>query len=202
MSGGLNIMNRLAVAAALSLALGANAAPAEDVASTPTVRLQGTIEQAGAAGVVIHAKDGSSPKLAIGPKTVIFATRPAKLEDIKAGDFIASAAVRGADGKLRSSELRIFPEALRGLGEGQRPMNAPNQTMTNASVYEVAAGPEGRVIRVKFEGGESELIVGPDVPISALIVTGPDSLKVGEKVFVMASKSADGSLTALRIFAN
>jgi hypothetical protein len=193
------MMNRLAMAAALGLVLGANAASAEDVAS---IRLQGTIEQAGAAAVVIHANDGSSPKLAIGPKTIIVATRPAKLEDIKAGDFIASAAVRGDNGKLRSSELRIFPEALRGLGEGQRPMSAPNQTMTNASVYEVAASPGGRVVKVKFEGGESELIVGPGVPISMLVVTGPDSLKVGEKVFVLASKASDGALTALRIFAN
>lgn len=188
--------------AVLSLPVGARTVSAQEAANVPTMRLQGTIEQAGAAVVVIHANDGSSPKLPIGPKTIIVATRPAKLEDIKAGDFIASAAVRGADGKLRSSELRIFPDALRGLGEGQRPMSAPNQTMTNASVYEVAAGPEGRVIKVKFEGGTSELIVGPEVPISTLVITGPDSLKVGEQVFVLASKASDGALTALRIFAN
>jgi hypothetical protein len=191
-----------APAVVLGLSIGQPAALAQEAVNAPTTRLQGTIEQASAAAVVIHAKDGSSPELAIGPKTIIVETRPARLEDVKAGDFIASAAMRGADGKLHSSELRIFPEALRGLGEGQRPMSAPNQTMTNASVYEVAAGPEGRVIKVKFEGGESELIVGPEVPISALVVTGPDSLKVGEKVFVLASKASDGALTALRIFAN
>src|SRR5689334_7035929 len=110
-----------ALAIVLGLSIGQPAAFAQEAINAPTTRLQGTIEQASDAAVVIHAKDGSSPELAIGPKTIIVETRTARLEDVKAGDFIASAAMRGADGKLHSSELRIFPEALRGLGEGQRP---------------------------------------------------------------------------------
>src|SRR5436190_22838785 len=166
-------LSKLALATILSLSIGAGAASAEDAAKPQTIFVQGTIERADAAAVVVHANDGSSPKLAIGPSTLIVATRPAKLDDIKADYFIASASTLGADGKLRSTELRIFPEALRGLGEGQRPMKAANQQMTNASVYEVAAGAEGRVIKVKYNGRASELIVGPEVPISALVVAGP-----------------------------
>jgi hypothetical protein len=66
--------------------------------------------------------------------------------------------------------LRIFPEALRGLGECQRPMSESNKTMTNASVTELVTAVQGRVLKVKYKDGTSELIVGPGVPVTALVV--------------------------------
>ena len=71
----------------------------------------------------------------LAPNVLVVQNKTATLADVNPNDFVASAAVRGVDGKLHSTELRIFPEAMRGMGEGQRPMNdARNQTMTNATV--------------------------------------------------------------------
>jgi hypothetical protein len=164
-----------------ALALPVLPALAEDAAKPATVRIQGTVEKSDARVLVIHAQDGSSPAFALSPATLIIANAPSSLAAIKAGDFVASAAVMEADGKLHSTELRIFPEALRGLGEGQRPMSAPKTMMTNASVSEVVAAPEGRVLKVKYKDGASELIVGPDVPITALVVSDTTALKPGMK---------------------
>ena len=126
------------------IALWALPALGEDAAKLETVRIQGTIEKSDVHTVIVHTKDGSSPAVAITAKTLIVRSEPASLEQVKVGDFVASAAVKGEDGKLHSTDLRIFPEALRGLGEGQRPMSEPDKTMTNASVAEVVTAVQGR----------------------------------------------------------
>jgi len=166
------------------------------------VRIQGTVEKSDAQMLVVKAKDGSQASFTLSSGTMIIASEPSSLSAIKAGDFIASAAVKQADGKLHSTELRILPEALRGLGEGQRPMDKPNTMMTNAAVSEVVAAPEGRTLRVKYKDGTSELGVGPEVSITALVVADAKALKPGRKVTVLAAKAAGGAMTAKRIFAN
>ena len=171
-------------------------------AQQATVRIQGTVEKSDAQMLVVKAKDGSQASFTLSSGTMIIASEPSSLSAIKAGDFIASAAVKQADGKLHSTELRILPEALRGLGEGQRPMDKPNTMMTNAAVSEVVAAPEGRTLRVKYKDGTSELVVGPEVSITALVVADAKALKPGRKVTVLAAKAAGGAMTAKRIFAN
>jgi len=165
------------------------------------MRMQGTIEKLDSASLLLRRNDGTTSSLSLGSQTAIFTSQPSSLSAIKPGDFIASAAVRGADGKLRSKELRIFPEALRGIGEGQRPMDAPQTLMTNAAVSEVVAAPEGDVVKVKYKDGTADLVVGPQVPIKAVVASEAKSLKPGEKVFVLATKGQDGTLTAKRIIA-
>lgn len=171
------------------------------LAQQAEVRIRGTIEKLDGQHVFLHASDGTETSIALDAKTAIFINQRSSLSAIKAGDYVASAAVKGADGKLRSKELRIFPEALRGVGDGQRPMNAPDTLMTNAAVSEVVAAPEGQVVKVKYKNGTADLIVGPEVPIIKVVPSEPSALKPGAKVFVNATKSPDGTITATRILA-
>ena len=63
---------------------------------------------------------------------------------------------------------------MRGLGEGQRPMNdTQNQTMTNATVSGAAIVNGSNIITVKFQGGDSELILDPGVPVTAILPADP-----------------------------
>jgi hypothetical protein len=182
---------------------------AQQPAGGPPTLTRGTVEKIDKQNVTLKGADGTASTFAIAPK-VVFATRKASsLAGIKPGDFVASAAVRGADGKLHSTELRIFPEALRGAGEGQRPMNEPNTMMTNATVSavdvpasKVEVAPTGRVLKVKFQGGDSELVVGPEVKIVALTVADIAELKPGTNVTVASGKAADGSAVANVILVN
>jgi hypothetical protein len=164
-------------------------------------RLRGVVVSFDADSLVVKTDDGNETGVTLTPETLITANRPTDLGAVKPGDFVASAAVRGTDGKLHSTELRIFPEALRGTGEGQRPMSDPGKTMTNAEVAEVTGPVEGRVVKVKFKGGSDQLVVGPDVPVIEVVVSGPESLVPGLKVFVLATKIANGALIARRILA-
>jgi hypothetical protein len=163
------------------------------------VRMQGTVERLNTKSLVLQRNNGTTSSLSLDSETAVFTNQPSSLSAIKPGDYVASAAVKGTDGKLRSKELRIFPEALRGIGEGQRPMKKPDTLMTNASVAEVVSAPEGQVVKVKYKDGTAELIVGPEVPITAVVVSEVSVLKSGTRVFILASKGADGALKARRI---
>lgn len=185
-----------------ALAIGFAGLPALPASSQQAdMRMQGTVEKIDSQSLLLRGKDGATSSVSLDSKTAVFTNQPSSLSAIKAGDYVASAAVKGADGKLRSKELRIFPEALRGIGEGQRAMDAPDTLMTNASVSEVAAAPEGDVVKVKYKDGTAELIVGPQVPVTAVVATDASALKTGTRVFVTATKAADGALTATRILA-
>jgi len=110
--------------------------------------------------------------------------------------------VKGTDGKIHAIEVRIFPEAARGTGEGQYPWDLmPDNIMTNATVGKVDQAPRGPVLHVTFKGTESEYTVGPEVPVLA---NGPGDislLKPGVAVFVIALKHEDGKLTSARLYA-
>lgn len=102
--------------------------------------------------------------------------------------------MRGTDGKLHSTELRIFPEAMRGVGEGQRPMNdARSQTMTNATVTGAAVAGGSNNLKVRFPGGESELIVDPGIPVVRIEPADRSHLTVGAKVRVQGMRTAEGA---------
>ena len=99
-------------------------------------------------------------------------------------------------------KVRIFPETLRGTGEGQRPWDAkPDGVMTNATVGMVSQSPEGGVIHVKYKEGESEFTVGPEVPILAYVAGDRTLLKPGAAIFTVAQKKPDGTLTTGRVTA-
>jgi len=132
----------------------------------------------------------------------VFGVEKRSLANIKPGDYLASGGVRGTDGKIHAVEVRIFPETLRGTGEGQRPWDVKQDgVMTNATVGTVSQSPQGGVIHVKYKEGESEYTVGPEVPIVAYVAGDRSLLKPGAAVLTIAQKKPDGSLTAARVTA-
>ena len=158
------------------------------------INLVGTVDKLDANTITVKTEE-STETVKIAPNVLYLQNKPAKLSDIKANDFVASAAVKKDDGKLHSTELRIFPDAMRGVGEGQRPMNdARNQTMTNATVTGTAIVGGSNNMKVKFPGGESELILDPGVPVFAITPVDKGMVKAGTKVRVQGVKTADGSV--------
>jgi hypothetical protein len=88
------------------------------------------------------------------------------LADIKPGSFVGIAAMPQPDGTQRALEVLIFPEAMRGTGEGHYPWDLqPKSTMTNANVEQVVTGVDGQTLTVKYKDGEKKIFVPPDVPI-------------------------------------
>jgi hypothetical protein len=76
----------------------------------------------------------------------------ASAADIKPGDYVASGGVPQADGTQKAVELRVFPENMRGNGDGHRPRwrGATDGTMTNGAVGKTVTSVDGPVLTVKF----------------------------------------------------
>lgn len=174
------------------LALGVVSARAQ---SSSTINVVGTVDYVDANSVSIKNDDGGTVEsFKLAPNWLVLQNKTATLADIKPNDFIASAAMRGADGKLDSTELRIFPDAMRGVGEGQRPVNGSrDRTMTNATVTGTVVVNGSNNIKVKFEGGESELILDPGVPVTRIDAADKSLVKSGVKVRLQGVRNADGA---------
>lgn len=176
------------------------------ICSTPlwaqeTRRVRATIEKVDGSTLYAKTADGEELKITVADRPVYMAIIPATLADLKPGTFVGSGATPGPDGNLVAMEVHIFPEAMRGTGEGHRPMEGPPQaTMTNANVDVSVAGVDGQVLTLKYKDGEKKLLVTPKTAIVAYTPGDLGELKPGIKIFIAsAQKQPDGSLKAARI---
>jgi hypothetical protein len=194
------MMRKIAIAALIALAVGPALAQTPP-AGTPT-RIRGTVDKLDGQNLMVKSRDGQTLTIELAADVVVITLVKKSVADIKAGDYVASTGVKGTDGKIHAVEVRIFPEAARGTGEGQFPWDLmPDSIMTNATVGRVDQAPQGPVLHVTFKGTESEFTVGADVPVLA---NGPGDislLKPGVAVFVIALKHEDGKLTSARLYA-
>jgi hypothetical protein len=166
------------------------------------IRVAGTIDALTGDAVTVGAPDGHKQTVTLSPDLQVYGVESRRITDIKPGDFLASGGVRGTDGKIHAVEVRIFPETLRGVGEGQRSWNVkPEGVMTNATVGTVSRSGDGGVIHVTYKDGQSEFTIDPDVPILAYVLADRSLLKPGAAIVTTATKEPDGSLKASRVTA-
>jgi hypothetical protein len=108
--------------------------------------------------------------------------------------------MKGPDGTLNALEVLIFPEAARGSNEGHYPWDLqPESMMTNATVATVAAAPDGQTLTLKYKDGTQTIKVKPGTPIVTFAPGDRADAKPGAKVFLGATKGADGGMTAARM---
>ncbi len=192
---------RLLLAGALVALIALPAAAQNAPQGTPT-RIRGTVEKLDGQNLTLKSRDGEELTIALAPNFTVAYLVKKSLADVKSGDFVASTSMKGTDGKNHAVELRIFPEAMRGLGEGQYAWDlTPDSLMTNATVTGIAGAPQGQTLKVAYKGGESEIVVGPDTPVLGYGSGDASLLKPGAAVFIVALKKPDGSLSAARVTA-
>jgi hypothetical protein len=198
----MDAMRKTTLLAATILVLLGQPVLAQSSGDAVPTRVVGTVEKLDGDALTVAGKDGGKQTVVLSADAKVYGVEKRRFSDVKAGDFIASGGVRGTDGKIHAVELRIFPESLRGVGEGQRPWAVrPEGVMTNATVGTVSQAGAGGGVRVKYQGGESEFEVGPDVPVLAYVLADRTLLKPGAAILTIASKKPDGSLTANRVTA-
>jgi hypothetical protein len=186
-----------ALIALLALPAAAQQAPE----GTPT-RIRGTVEKLDGQTLTVKSREGQQLTIALAPNFTVAAVVKKSLADIKTGDFVGAASTKSADGKLHALEVLIFPEAMRGSGEGERPWDlTPDSLMTNATVDGIASAAQGQALKLTYKGGESEIIVAPDIPIVTFAPGDASLLKPGAAIITGALKKPDGSLSANRVTA-
>jgi hypothetical protein len=142
---------RAFAAAGLALLAVTSIANAQD-----TVRLRGTVDRMEGPMYVIKLRDGTEAKVSLTDNALVVAIVKASLSDIKQGSFVGSTGMPQADGSQKTIEVHIFPEAMRGTGEGQYPWDLrARSTMTNANVDQSVAGVDGQLLTLKYKDGET-----------------------------------------------
>jgi hypothetical protein len=185
--------------ATVSFALICIATPAS--AADDTVRIRGTIESVEGPVYVVKNRDGAELKLTVTDNPLFVAISPSTMADIKPGMFVGSAGMMQADGTQKAIEVHIFPESMRGTGEGHYDWDLkPQSKMTNANVEQTVAGVDGQILSVKYKDGEKKLLVTPETIVVTYVPGSKDDLKPGTKIFVSAAKKQpDGTLQTPRI---
>jgi hypothetical protein len=166
-----------------------------------TVRVRGAIERVDGPVYVIKSRDGHELKVSLAENGGVTAVEKASLSDIKKGSFVGVASMPQTDGGLRALEVLIFPEAMRGVGEGHYAWDLrPQSMMTNGNVEQTVTDVNGQTLTLKYKDGEKKVTVPSDAPIVAFAPGDKSDLKPGVKIFIVAAKKqADGSLQAPRI---
>jgi hypothetical protein len=188
----------LGVLAALSVILLNFMSPAS---AQDTVRIRGTIARIDGPVFVVKTRDGSEVKLTVTDNPLFVAIVPGKISDIKAGMFVGSAGMMQEDGTQKAIEVHIFPESMRGTGEGHYDWDLlPKSKMTNGNVEQAVTGVDGPVLSVKYKDGEKKLVVTPQTVVVTYEIAKREEIQAGTRIFVAAAKKqADGTLQTPRI---
>ncbi len=166
---------------------------------TPT-RVRGTIEGVDGDVLMVKSRGGEDVKLRMTSDMRIVGIVKIALTDIKLGSFIGTTTVPGPDGRQNAVEVHVFPENMRGTGEGSRPYDLkPNSTMTNATVAEQVAGNDGQTLMIKYKDGEKKVTVGPDTPVVTYVPGEKADLKAGAKIIAFIKALPDGSFETNRV---
>jgi len=167
----------------------------------PTVRIRGTIEAVDGAMLTVKSREGTDMKVRMTDNVAVTGVAKIAKSDIKPGSYIGVTGMPQPDGSQKAVAIHVFPEAMRGTGEGFRPWDLrPNSTMTNATVDQKVEANDGDTIVVKYKDGEKKVLVTPDTPIVTFVAGEKSELKPGAKIIIFgATKKEDGSLEANRV---
>jgi hypothetical protein len=192
-------MTSLRAALLVLVSFGSSGALAQ---TSPSAIARATIESVSPDGtqLLVRTRAGDKETVRLSDKTTVTEVVPAALADIKPGAFIGVAALPGDNGALKAMEVHVFPEAMRGTGEGHRPFDlAPGSTMTNGAVAARVDGVDGVNLTVTYNGGRQVIVVDPKTPIVAFAPGGSADLRPGAAIVARGSKQSNGSIEAARI---
>ena len=164
-----------------------------------TARVRGTITAMSESRLTVKERNGDTIDVAIAPDVRLTEVYPVTLADVKPGTFVGVGGMPQPDGSQRAIAVVLFPENMRGTGEGHYPFDfLPQSTMTNATVADVASSSDGRHLELKYKDGQKTIVVPPDAPVVSLRPGDRGMLHVGSGVSMTVAE-VDGKPVATRI---
>jgi len=193
------------IGATCAVLLASTVAFAQDKA----MRVRGTVEQIDGTVMTVKSREGDMLKIKLADEGKVVALVKASLADIKPNSFVGSTAMPQPDGTWKAVEVHIFPEEMRGTGEGDRPYDyRPQSTMTNGTVNGLAktttsgtvANEEGTTLTLNYKDGSKKIDVTPQTVIVSYMPGTREELKPGASIYVpAATRQADGTLLTVRV---
>lgn len=169
-------------------------------------RFQGTVTAVSPKAITISTSHGKQV-VALDGRTRFLDLTKSSFGKITNGSFIGTTVVPQRDGTYRSTEVHIFSEALRGMGEGFTKMNSsgsrmmanstvhmPTKMMANSTIRAMRSNSGTKTISMDFSGRKITIHIPADVPVS-LITQGRRALVTSGKT-VLAICNGASAFTA------
>src|SRR5205807_7495199 len=135
------------------------------------------------------SRDGTELMLTLTDNPLYVAIAPSTMADIKPGMFVGSAGMMQTDGTQKAIEVHIFPESMRGTGEGHYDWDLkPQSKMTNGNVEQTVAGVEGPTLLGKYKDGEKKLQITPQTVVVTYVLGSSDELKPSTNIDAGAAR--------------
>jgi hypothetical protein len=184
-----------------ALVLSSSYAFAQQSPVSSTVHVRGTVESLDGEKLLVKSRDGADVTLRVPQTAGVASVKKATLADVKPGSYIGVTSLPNSDGSQKAVEVHIFPETMRGTGEGTGAWDLkPRSSMTNGAVDDnTVAGNDGHTLTVKYHGGERKVTVTPETTVVAFDPATRSDIKAGEKMFAIATKKPDGTLDVARL---
>jgi hypothetical protein len=157
----------------------------------------------------VKSREGDTLKIKLADEGKVVALVKASLADIKPNSFVGSTAMPQPDGTWKAVEVHIFPEEMRGTGEGDRPYDyKPQSTMTNGTVNSMGKSTttgtvmseEGTTLTLNYKEGSKKIDVTPQTVIVSYMPGNREELKPGASIYIpAATRQADGTLMTARV---
>jgi len=169
-------------------------------AATQDIRIRGTIIGLEGSTLTVKTREGDTATIALTPDWKVSSVAKAAVTDIKTGDYVGIASLPKADGGDGALEVLIFPAAMKGAGEGNRPWDLkPKSSMTNATVAKAVTSVDGRTLTLTYHGKEKAISIPDGTPVVTFAAATPADLKAGAVVFIPSKKADDGAISSGRV---
>src|SRR5215472_588145 len=170
---------------ALAVCLSITAALAQNA---PVTRIRGTIAGLDGNTLAVTTREGAKVDVTLSDPLAVATVKKFDLAEIKPGSYVGIATRTGAGGELRAIEVLVFPEAMRGAGEGHYAWDLePGSMMTNGTITGTVDAAAGRELSVSFKGDSNKIVVPPGVPVVTFAPAEKADLKPGAKVMFGAT---------------
>ncbi len=168
--------------------------------TAPPTRIRGTIAAVDGQTLTIATREGPKVDVLLNDPLTVATVKKFDLADIKPNTYVGIATRTAAGGELQALEVLVFPEAMRGAGEGHYAWDLePGSMMTNGTVNGTVEATSGRELSLSFKGGSNKIVVPPSAPIVTFAPAERADLKPGAPVMFGATKNAEGKLAAGRV---
>ena len=165
-------------------------------------RVRGVVQAVEGQTLVVKTASQGVVRLTLTDMTGINGLERRTMADIKDNTFVGATAVKDRKGRWQATEIHIFPESMRGAGEGHYAWDLPDSTMTNGAATGIVAKGRGGTLNVRHSGGNVEIDVTRRTDIVALTMGSRALLVPGAAIMALAAPpAAGGNATAIAIIA-
>ena len=135
------------------------------------------------------AFEGAAEKVRLADNWSVLLVAPIALAEVKKDSYVGIATLKGPDNAQYALEVLVFPEAMRGAGEGYYAWDLqPGSILTNANVNVVVAVSDATALTLGYKTGEQVIKVPPNTPIVTFQPGTRELAKPGAKLIVTATR--------------